>query len=223
MPIRGPNKDAGSARLSSDAASEAPPRGKGHSPGAGEERARQNAEERLLLLRFAREGDRRAFDELVRRTEARVRAVALVLLGDPAAAEDAAQEAFLRAFRRASAYRGEGSVGAWLCRISVRCAQDALRRAGRRRRLFELVRGQPDREPVRASGTAERLGLRAELVSALRLLPDAEREALLLKEVAGMTYREIAETGGIPLGTVQSRIHRARRRLASALHPERKR
>lgn len=185
-----------------------------------EERAREDAEERRLLLRFREKGDLRAFDELVRRTESRVRAVALAILRNRSDAEDAAQEAYLRAFRRASSYRGEGPVGAWLCRIAVRAAHDALRRAGRLRRLLEVA--QPAGDPGAEAGAVEPeedLRRRTEMESALRRLPDDEREALVLKEVAGMTYREISESCGVPLGTVQSRIHRARQRLAETLSP----
>ena len=183
-----------------------------------DERAREDAEERRLLGRFRDLGDLRAFDELVRRTETRVRSVALAILRDRSDAEDAAQEAYLRAFRRASSYRGEGPVGAWLCRIAVRAAHDALRRAGRQRRLLEVAR--PPDDPDDRAGSAEPeedLRRRTEVESALRRLPDDEREALVLKEVVGMTYREISESCGVPLGTVQSRIHRARQRLADAL------
>lgn len=184
------------------------------------ERARENAEERQLLRRFRDEGDVRAFDDLVRRTETRVRSVALAILRDRSEAEDAAQDAYLRAFRRASGYRGEGPVGAWLCRIAVRSAHDALRRASRQRRLLEVA--EPPRDPREESGSAgpeEDIRRRTEVESALRRLPDDEREALVLKEVAGMTYREISESCGVPLGTVQSRIHRARQRLAEILSP----
>ena len=183
-----------------------------------DERAREDAEERRLLGRFRDLGDLRAFDELVRRTETRVRSVALAILRDRSDAEDAAQEAYLRAFRRASSYRGEGPVGAWLCRIAVRAAHDALRRAGRQRRLLEAAMppGDPG-EPTGSNEPEEDLRRRTEMESALRRLPEVEREALVLKEVAGMTYREISESCGVPLGTVQSRIHRARQRLADAL------
>ena len=190
---------------------------------AGEEpdRHQQDREERRLLLVFREHGDPGAFDELVRRTESRVRGIALAILRDPAEAEDAAQEAYLRAFRRADDYRGEGPVGAWLCRIAVRCAHDALRRSARRRRLAEAARPPDDAGDEPAARTAPDEPLRrAELQSALRSLPEDEREALLLKEVAGMTYAEIAAACEVPVGTAQSRIHRARRRLLAALEPE---
>lgn len=147
-----------------------------------------------------------------------MRSVALAILRDRSEAEDAAQEAYLRAFRRASSYRGEGAVGAWLCRIAVRSAHDALRRAARQRRLLEVA--QPTGDPDDEAGSvnpAEALRERTEMESALRSLADDEREALVLKEVVGMTYREISESCGVPLGTVQSRIHRARQRLVDAL------
>ena len=182
--------------------------------------AREDAEERRLLCRFRDEGRGRAFDELVRRTESRVRSVALAILRDPSEAEDVAQEAYLRAFRRASSYRGDGPVGAWLCRIAVRLAHDAIRRAGRQRRLREVAQPFADSaEEIASARPEEDIRRRTELASALRRLPEDEREAVVLKEVAGMTYREISDACGVPLGTVQSRIHRARQRLAEALSP----
>lgn len=187
------------------------------------DRDAENREEHRLLTLFRSERDPRVFDELVRRTEGRVRGVALAILRNAAEADDAAQEAYLRAFRRSSSYRGEGPVGAWLCRIAVRCAHDALRRAGRQRRLVEVAApDESERSEERAEEVSERLRQRTELESALRTLVEAEREALVLKEVAGMTYQEIAASCGVPLGTIQSRIHRARQRLAAALSPEKR-
>lgn len=187
-------------------------------PPARDESVREDAEERRLLRSFREEDDLRAFDELVRRTEHRVRSVALAILRDRSEAEDAAQEAYLRAFRRASSYRGKGPVGAWLCRIAVRSAHDRLRRAARGRRLVERAGTAGDRTGKSAGAEPEEaLHRRLEMQSALRRLPDDEREALVLKEVAGMTYQEISASCGVPLGTVQSRIHRARQRLAAAL------
>ena len=210
--LRDANKRAGPVRLPSEESKDAP------LDPLREERALEDAEERRLFRRFREDGDFSAFDELVRRTESRVRSVALAILRDRAEAEDAAQEAFLRAFRRASSYRGEGPVGAWLCRIAVRAAHDALRRAGRQRRLIEVAKQPGDVQAEAGSvDPEEELRKRTEMDSALRTLPADEREALVLKEVAGMTYREISESCGVPLGTVQSRIHRARQRLADAL------
>lgn len=224
--VGGANKPAAPVRLPSEAATRTPdeePRADPARPPPRErdaearQREAANREEHRLLREFRESGDPRAFDELVRRTESRVRSVALTILRDPAEAEDAAQDAFLRAFRSADSYRGEGPVGAWLCRIGVRCAHDALRRAGRRRRLVEAA--TPSAGPEDAAGSSPGMDRRAELESALRRLPSAEREALVLKEVAGMTYAEIARSCRVPLGTAQSRIHRARQRLAEALAP----
>ena len=205
------NKPGGSVRLIS---------GEQNAPTqtARDPSGREDAEERRLLRAFRDEGSVPAFDELVRRTEARVRSVAFAILRDWSDAEDAAQEAYLRAFRHASGYRGAGPVGAWLCRIAVRAAHDALRRQGRQRRLLGVAALAGPVEETGTAEPAEHLRRRSELESALRQLSDDEREAFVLKEVAGMTYREISRACGVPLGTAQSRIHRARQRLADALH-----
>ena len=204
--MRGENKGGVSGRLS-------------YEDGVRDGRETGDREERALLVRFRDRGDLAAFDELVRRTEGRVRAVGLAILRNPVDAEDVAQETFVRAWRHAAAYRGAGSVRSWLAGIAARCAHDALRAARRRRRIAEATgsaRGPGSEGDAVGGSRFQRL---FELESVLASLPGVEREALVLKEAAGMTYDEIAEATGAPRGTIQSRIHRARRRLLAALEP----
>lgn len=171
-------------------------------------------DDRELLERFL-DGDETAFEALVVRHEARLRRLAHGVLRDASLAEDVAQDAFLTAHRRAKSFRGEGSVRSWLCRIALNRARDELRRQ-KRRPENEL----PDEldsgvEPQRAADA------RWDLSRALSKLRPEHRLALVLREVEGMGYREIAEALGWPLGTVQTRVHRARLELRDALETPR--
>lgn len=171
-------------------------------------------EDRKLLERFLA-GDETAFEALVVRHESRLRRLAYGVLRDGALAEDVAQDAFLTAHRRARDYRGEGSVQSWLCRIAVNRARDELRRRKRRPEAALPDGLESTSEPQRA------VEARWDLSRGLAKLRPEYRVALVLREVEGMGYREIAETLGWPLGTVQTRIHRARLELRDALTNER--
>jgi len=163
-----------------------------------------------LLERFLG-GDERAFDDLVRRHEALLRNVAYGFVRDRGLAEDVAQDSFLRAYRKARSFRGQGAVRSWLCRIAVHRAQDELRRIRRKREVpwqaaEELVR--------RDSASTEELAASRELgrmiAEALAGMRNEHRTPMVLRDVQGMTYSEIAALLDWPLGTVQARIHRAR-------------
>jgi RNA polymerase sigma-70 factor (ECF subfamily) len=167
-------------------------------------------DDRKLLERFLA-GDESAFESIVVHHEATLRRLAYGVLRDAALAEDVAQETFLTAHRRARSYRGEGSVKSWLCRIALNRARDELRRR-KRRPETQLPDGlESTAEPQRGAEA------RWDLSWALSKLRAEHRIALLLREVEGMGYREISETLGWPLGTVQTRVHRARLELRQAL------
>jgi RNA polymerase sigma-70 factor (ECF subfamily) len=150
------------------------------------------------------------------------------MLGSREAGEDATQEAFLSAFRSIGRYRG-GSFKAWLMRIAANACYDALRRRKRRPAVsLDVLLDDPDDPlPLRDTGdTPEEHALRRDLVrtieAALAMLPHEERLAVVLCDVQGMQYEEIARIMGTPLGTVKSRIARGRARLRRDLsaHPE---
>jgi RNA polymerase sigma-70 factor (ECF subfamily) len=168
--------------------------------------------DRDALARYLN-GDERAFEELVIRYEAKVRHVAFGVLRDRELAEDVAQETFLTAYRKAKSYRGEGTVRSWLFRIAVRRALDELRRRGRKSEV-----ALPDTQGVHQSHQPHK-GLEAawDLDGAMDTLVPEHRVALMLKEVEGLSYQEIAESLGWPIGTVGTRIHRARLELKAAL------
>jgi RNA polymerase sigma-70 factor (ECF subfamily) len=166
--------------------------------------------EDAAMLRAARDGDREAFMQLVHIHQAGVRAFASGLLGDPTLAEDVAQEAFLRAWRGLPRFRGEAAFGTWLYAIVRRVAADQVRRPTLATVPIDAVAALADRragDPV----------LRGDLEQAMVRLDPAQREAFLLVAVLGLTYQEVAAMTGTPVGTVASRVFRARSRLAAAL------
>jgi RNA polymerase sigma-70 factor (ECF subfamily) len=180
------------------------------------------------LLRQAQRGDLDAFNSVVLAHQTRAYNVALRVLGDGAAAADATQEAFISAYRSLRSYRG-GSFRAWLLRIVTNACYDELRRRKRRpaTSLEDLAPETEDGEPeveawlaTQADGP-ERLSERTELVAAIQdcldRLPDEFRVVAVLADVQGCGYDEVAQAIGKPLGTVKSRLARARARLRDCL------
>ncbi len=161
-------------------------------------------------------GDADAFGELFRRHRDRMYAVALRTTGQRELAADAVQEAFISAFRRADAYRGDAAVTTWLHRIVVNACLDRLRRekvsVRRAGDLGEL--DLPDRHDHHAS-TETALVVR----EALARLPEGQRSALVLVDMHGMPVAEAAVVLGVAEGTVKSRCFRGREALAAMLRP----
>ena len=180
-------------------------------------------EEELALLLRAQEGDGAAFEALVRAHEATVYHLALRQLGSREDAEDAAQEVFLKAYTSLKSFRGESRLSVWLYRITNNVCVDMLRR---RRETVSLSIEDEDGEPMEMeiadarfdpAALAERKDLREQVGEALRQLPPDAREILLLRELGGQRYDEIAETLSLDIGTVKSRIFRARKKLCALL------
>jgi len=138
----------------------------------------------------------------------RIYRLARGILGQGADAEDATQEIFLRVREKAEVFDGKGSFSAWLRRLAVNHCLNRL--AERRRREGRIEPCDLDRVPTRALPTFETAEA---LERALSCLPDDQRTVLVLREVEGLTYREISEALSIPAGTVMSRLARARERL----------
>ncbi|HWC66217.1 MAG TPA: sigma-70 family RNA polymerase sigma factor [Thermoanaerobaculia bacterium] len=172
------------------------------------------------LLRRAREGDGRAFDEFIVRASPRVHAWMSRAVG-PDAADDLTQEIFLRAFRGLARYRGDAPARAWLAAIAHNAVKNRYRFLGRFRKIFaapEAPADPPDRaaDPESAARSAE---TRARVARALRDLPEEYRMPIVLRDLEGWNYEEIAVSLRLPVGTVKSRIARGRSRLRTLLAP----
>lgn len=173
------------------------------------------------LVRAAAEGDEEAFAQLVGLYENKVYSLALRMCGNPEDAADAAQEAFLSAWRALPSFRGEAGFSTWLYRLTANASIDLLRRVKRQRgelRLDDEELGLTAQEagpgPQEA---AERLELRQAVDRALGALGDSHRQVLVLREIQQLSYEEIARTLDVDLGTVKSRISRARGALRKLL------
>ncbi len=165
------------------------------------------------LIARCRRNDPRAFEELLRLTNRRVYGLALRLVRDPHEAEDVAQEAYLRMFRGLAGFREEARFETWMHRIVTNTAINQLRRRGRFGDLVED--GDPPEVPV-PDETATSVD-RDRLERALARLPQAQRVPLVLKDVYGLSCREIGDELGIEEGAVKVRLHRARKRLHALL------
>ena len=170
------------------------------------------------LLERLRAGDPRAFEELVRTHQHRVFGVALRMLQNPAEAEDIAQEVFLRVYRAIGAFRGDAKLSTWLYGITSNLCVNRLTAASRTRmRHDEEALAQAPSEMPDATAAMERGEVEAALDQAIAELPDERRIVIVLRDLEGLSYEEIAEALGLELGTVRSRLHRARMDLKSKM------
>ena len=165
----------------------------------------------------AQAGDLAAFESLVRDYQADVWRFAYHLTRSHALAEDVAQEAFLKAFRAIRTFRGEARFTTWLLRIVRNAAVDAYRRSSRQSALAEQATVVAERTaPASAGPSEERLRIQA----AIRALPEQLREPFVVIEVLGFDYAEASRILGVKVGTVKSRMHRARAALVRTLSEE---
>jgi RNA polymerase sigma-70 factor, ECF subfamily len=157
-------------------------------------------------LARARQGDLDAFEDLVRAYQADVWRFAYHFTRDRSMADDVTQDAFLRAFRFLKSFRGDSKFTSWLFRIARNCAMDALRqRTGLAAKEPPAPLGPPDPQA------------RLEIETALAAVSAEHREPFLLIEVFGLSYQEAADVLNVRVGTVKSRMHRARRAMMAAL------
>ncbi len=176
------------------------------------------------LVSLSKDGSLDAFNSLVERYQAAVYNLCLRLIGDRAAAEDATQEAFISAYRSISRFEG-GNLRSWLLRIAANQSKDELRRRLRRGPHDSLsVNTGPDDAPIdlpdpseTAGDYIERMAVGHGIQQALLQLPFEQRQAVLLSDLHGYHYEEIARIAGSSIGTVKSRIHRGRERLRGIL------
>jgi len=164
----------------------------------------------LDLIERAQAGDRHAFGDLVHRYRSSIIGVVYRMCGDSQLAEDAAQEAFIRAWTNLPRYKPRAPFRSWLYRIATNAALDVLRRQKPTADIDDLPLSDPTLGPERVLVVAERASMVKEAVMALA---PANRAALVLREYEGMSYQEIADTLDIPIGTVMSRLNYARKQL----------
>ena len=174
------------------------------------------------LVLAAAAGSRDAFDELVRRHHAAMLTLARVLTGGRVDADDLAQDVFVRAWRSLRGFRGDSTFRTWLHRVAINVVRTSQAKQGRWRQVF-VDRRDPDAPPFEAIAEEEpidsTLARRQVIDRALAALPDELRLAVMLRDVQGLEYKEIAVLLDVPIGTVESRIFRARQRLRPLLEP----
>ena len=180
------------------------------------------------LVERAQRGDKRAFELLVDKYQRRLGRLLSRFIRDPSEVEDVMQEAFIKAYRALPAFRGDSAFYTWLYRIGINTAKNYLAAMGRRAPTStdleaEEAEGHVDGERLRDLNTPENLLLSREIAdtvnSTIDSLPEELRTAIQLREMEGMSYEEIASIMGCPIGTVRSRIFRAREAIAERLRP----
>jgi len=181
-----------------------------------------------LLVERAQAGDKQAFEMLVAKYQRKLGRLLSRFIRDHAEVEDVAQEAFIKAYRALPSFRGESAFYTWLYRIGINTAKNYLVAQGRRAPTstdFDADEAETfeDAEQLRDINTPESL-LQTKQIgetvnAAMEALPDELRTAIVLREIEGLSYEEIAEVMNCPIGTVRSRIFRAREAVAAKLRP----
>jgi len=180
-----------------------------------------------LVARVQR-GDKKAFDLLVMKYQRKIMRLLSRMIRDPSEIEDVAQEAFIKAYRALPQFRGESAFYTWLYRIAINTARNWLASSGRRPSAptaLENEDGETFNEADNLSdiSTPESMVASREIAetvnAAIEALPEELRTAIVLREIEGMSYEDIAQSMGCPIGTVRSRIFRAREAVAARLRP----
>lgn len=185
--------------------------------------------EEAFLVERVKEGDRSAFDQLVLRCQGRVFAVALRMLGDRDEAEEVTQDAFVHAYRTLGTFRGEAKVSTWLVSIVINLCRNRRRWWARRRQRIVASLEEPmdagegtmgqmlaDPAPTPAQ-VAQQREVQQVLLEGLQMLDDNFRTVIVLRDIEGYSYEEIARALRCRVGTVKSRLNRARLQLRAIL------
>jgi RNA polymerase sigma-70 factor, ECF subfamily len=180
------------------------------------------------LVERVQRGDKRAFELLVTKYQRKIFRLLSRLIRDPAEIEDVAQEAFIKAYRALPNFRGESAFYTWLYRIAINTAKNHLVAQGRRvptttEAEVEDAENFDDADQLRDVSTPDAMLLSRQVGEAvnraIEKLPADLRTAIVLRELEGLSYEEIAESMNCPIGTVRSRIFRAREAIADELRP----
>ncbi len=180
------------------------------------------------LVEQVQRGDKRAFNLLVAKYERRLIRLLSRLIKDPHEVQDVAQEAFIKAYRALPTFRGESAFYTWLYRIGINTAKNHLMARNRRAPTTtefdnDEAEGFEDADGLHEINTPENELMSKQIAQvvndAMAALPEELRTAIQLREIEGLSYEDIAETMGCPIGTVRSRIFRAREAIATRLRP----
>ena len=183
--------------------------------------------DRQLVAR-AQRGDKQAFELLVEKYQRKLARLLSRFIRDPAEVEDVTQEAFIKAYRALPAFRGDSAFYTWLYRIGINTAKNYLMAMGRRAPTSteveaEDAEGFEEGEQLRDINTPESMLLSNEIArtvnATIEQLPEELRTAIQMREIEGMSYEDIAKAMDCPIGTVRSRIFRAREAIAAQLRP----
>jgi len=185
------------------------------------------AEVDLALVRRVQQGDKQAYNLLVGKYQQKILRLVSRFIRDSMECEDVTQDAFIKAYRALPNFRGDSAFYTWLYRIAVNTAKNYLVSAGRRPPAQDLDAQEASNSVAGASfvdlNTPESALMNSELITVIRKtiaeLPDTLREAIVYREFDGLSYEEIAEVMDCPIGTVRSRIFRARETLEEAMSP----
>jgi RNA polymerase sigma-70 factor (ECF subfamily) len=180
----------------------------------------------LVLVKRVQRGDKTAFDLLVRKYQHKVVKLVLRYVRNPAEAEDIAQEAFIKAYRALPQFRGDSAFYTWMYRIAINTAKNSLASRDRSPIAYDLDLNDPEeshsvqtklQDPDTPEGMALTEEIRQIVNSAIEGLPEELKTAIVLRELDGLSYEEIAEAMECPVGTVRSRIFRAREAIDKRL------
>lgn len=179
------------------------------------------------LVERVQKGDKKAFDLLVRKYQQRVMNVLSRYVRDYAEVQDLAQETFIKAYRALASFRGDSAFYTWLYRIAINTAKNFIVAQGRRPPQDDVDAMEAEQysgaDALHESASPERLLLKDEIekivFKTIEALPEDLKTAITLRELEGMSYEEIAEVMACPIGTVRSRIFRAREAIDNQLRP----
>lgn len=180
-----------------------------------------------LVARVQR-GDKKAFDLLVLKYQRKIMRLLSRMIRDPSEIEDVAQEAFIKAYRALPQFRGDAAFYTWLYRIAINTARNWMAASGRRPSASYAVENEDgetfnETDNLTDNSTPESIAASRQVAetvnSAIAALPEELRTAIILREMEGMSYEDIAQSMDCPIGTVRSRIFRAREAIATRLRP----